>query len=116
MFESNPSFQNFDTDLSPDTLNVESILLNSDLPKSVRTAAITQVFKRSMDDKEIARLTSPHQPNSENSERLKIRRNALVTHRDSILMCVLIRLPGVTYTIEICPLTRSVIHWEWIEL
>jgi hypothetical protein len=119
MFESNPSFQHFDSDsdlLAPNSLDIESILHRSNLPKDVRPAAITQVFERLMDAEEIARLTEPHQPltdNSEYLERLRIRRVALSSNRDSVLVCALIRLPGVVYTVEINPRDESIVHWEW---
>ncbi len=119
MFESNPSFQHFDSDTdftTPGSLNIESILHRSNLPKEVRKAAISQVFERLMDAAEIARLTAPHPPQSDNSEyleRLRIRLEALIANKDSVLICALIRLPGVVYTIEINPRDESIVHWEW---
>ena len=119
MFESNPSFQHFDSDselFAPDPLNIEAILHRSNLPKGVRHAAVTQVFERLMDAEEIARLTEPHQPQSDNSEyreRLRIRREALSAYEGSVLVCALIRLPGVVYTVEINPRDETIVHWEW---
>ena len=69
-----------------------------------------------MDAEEIARLTEPHPPQSDNSEyleRLRIRREALFANKDSVLICALIRLPGVVYTVEINPRDESIVHWEW---
>ena len=117
MFESNPSFQpsDNDTDLStPDSL--ESILLSSCLPKFVKTAPFSRAFEREMDAEEILRVTEPsqvHQSDPGYMERLRVRREALTLYSGSILTCILIRLPGVVYTIEIDPVSKSVVHWEW---
>ena len=119
MFESNPSFQHPDSDVdlsTPDTLSIESILLKSNLPKDVRNAPATQIFERLMDAKEIARLTKSHQPQKHDLdylERLRVRRRALSANKDSMLICVVIRLPGVMYTIEIDPVAKAIVHWEW---
>lgn len=119
MFESNPSFHNSDSDLdrsAPDSLDIESILHRSNLPKDVKTALDFQVFERLMDAEEIARLTDPsrfQQDGSEYVERLQVRRKVLGVYLESTLLCVLIRLPGVTYTIEIDPVAQQIVHWEW---
>lgn len=117
MFESDPSYQQFDSELPTlDALDIRSILLSSDLPDTVKTAPVAQTHERLMDSEEIDRLTNPHQPqtaHSDNSERLRIRREALIANKDSILVCILIRLPGVVYTIEINPEMDAIVHWEW---
>lgn len=41
------------------------------------------------------------------------RANALAPYVGRNLVCVLVALPGVRYTIEIDEADQSVVHWEW---
>ena len=119
MFDSNPSSQRSDSDLdlsSPEPSRIESILLNSCLPKYVKTAAISRVCEHLIDEREISRLTEADNLEKDDPaiiERLEIRKKALSAHSGTKLTCVLIRLPGASYTIEIDRTTDSIIHWEW---
>ena len=88
----------------------------SDLPTQIKSAEITYITERVIDKNELARLTSPRSSNQEKPELaalLLARRGALRAYLGSLLTCVFIRLPGVHYTIEIDPVSSSVIHWEW---
>ena len=113
------SFLQPDYDPSPSTpapLDIELVLLRSTLPKDVRSTSVSRVFERLIDADEIARLTDPYQVEEYDSyytNRIRVRRKALTNYLDSTLTCVLIRLPGVTYTIEIDPISHSIVHWEW---
>ena len=98
-----------------DSFGIESALRNSNLPHFVKTLPISQLFERFMDANEILRLTElgfNEKDNAERIERLRIRREALRKHQGSTLTCVLIRLAGVLYTIEIDPVNWSIVHWE----
>ena len=99
-----------------DSFGIESVLRDSNLPQIVRTSPVSQMFERLIDANEISRLTElgPNEKdNAERIERLRIRREALTKHLGSSLTCVLVRLPGVLYTIEIDPINWSIVHWEW---
>lgn len=121
MFDNNSSSACTDNDrdlLAPGPSRIESILLTSCLPNYVKTAAITSVWERLIDDKEILRLTKTETLETDDPatiERLGIRKKALSGHLGTNLICVLIRLPGASYTVEIDPTTDSIIHWEWQE-
>ena len=98
-----------------DNFGIESALRNSNLPQFVKTSPIFQLFERLMDANEVLRLTElglHEKDNAERIERLRIRRVALRKHQGSTLTCVLIRLPGILYTIEIDPVNWSIVHWE----
>ena len=86
------------------------------LPESVREAPFTLVNERQLDDALFNRLI--HQPGGNKdlwvwSARLEKRRHALRPHIGQLLVCVFIRLPGIHFTIEINPISGSVVHWEW---
>ncbi len=98
-----------------DSFGIESALRKSNLPRFVKTLPISHTSERIMDANEILRLTELgfyEKDNAERIERLRIRREALKKHQGSTLTCVLIRLPGVLYTIEIDPVNWSIVHWE----
>ena len=84
-----------------------------DLPTQIKKADITLISERAIDKNELARLTNPIFSGQENSAVLHARRKALRPYLGSLLICVFIRLPGVHYTIEVDPVSSSVIHWEW---
>ncbi len=95
-----------------DFLDIESILRGSPLPKPAQSASITYVHERVMDSAEISRLCGCG--TDSDAERLAKRREALATHLGKHITCVLIRLPGVSYTIEIDPISQQIVHWEWL--
>ncbi len=119
MFDSNSSFPLSDSDSghsTNDSLDIESVLLRSNLPKEVRAAPISYTNERLINASEISRLTEPtllEKDDPKYIERLRKRRKALSDYLESSLICVLIRLPGVCYTIEIDPVSQSIAHWEW---
>lgn len=119
MFESSTAFQ--DLDLEPDLSlrephSIESILLQSKLPDAVKTAHLTYSHERRIDAGEVSRLThmnSYQEDDEEVVERLRIRGKALTAQIGSSLTCVLIRLPGVAYTVEVDAAKGTIAHWEW---
>ena len=119
MFDSNSSFQLSDSDSghsTNDSLDIESVLLRSNIPKEVRTAPISYFNERLINAAEISRLTEPtllEKDDPKYVERLRHRRKALSAYLGSSLVCVLIRFPGVCYTIEIDPVSQAIVHWEW---
>ncbi len=87
-----------------------------ELPSEVRTASIARVDSRLFGRDALADLiaqTPPPGCESGWSERVLRREASLKPHVGKFLFCVLIRLPGVRYTVEIDPLERSVVYWEW---
>ena len=100
------------TDLEIDDLR--SIIREStSLSPMVFEASFFQVFDRVLDDTTIAALTDPSTfPQEESEEQCRRRKKALVPYFGRRLICVLINLPGVIYTVEIDPFLERVIHWE----
>ncbi len=120
MFDAHTDNQEFDFGdhgLTTDLSDASSIIRRSKaIPLGVRTAAITRKFERRMDHGELQRLTNPQSLKNTNDEdllQLRLRRRALRPYLGSSLTCVLIRLPGVCYTIEIDMIEESVVHWEY---
>lgn len=88
----------------------------AELPFEVRKAKFMQVEERLIDECLLVRLTNQLSLESNATDwvdRFQSRQDALSPYLGSILTCVFIRLPGVHYTIEIDPITRAVVHWEW---
>lgn len=87
-----------------------------ELPEYVRYAHFTQVSERQLDFNLFNTMVS-QSPNPANdrawADRLQRRHDALLPHTGKMLTCVFIRLPGVHYTIEVDPVAREVVHWEW---
>lgn len=108
-----PSDSDFETE---DSLDVRRIIERSKLPGGVKVAPLTAVIDRIIDPAEIARLTTDCQPRHDDEQwaaRIDLRRQALTRHLGNTLICVLIKLPGIFYTIEIDPNSKSIIHYEW---
>ncbi len=88
----------------------------AELPFEVRKAKFTQVEERLIDECLLVRLTNQLSLESNATDlvdRLQFRQESLSPYLGSILTRVFIRLPGVHYTIEIDPITRAIVHWEW---
>lgn len=88
----------------------------SRLPSDIRTAAFAHVEGRLLNRELLDRLTSQFVPASEQddwNDRIKNRKAALTPHLGKWLFCVVIRLPGVHYTIEVEYSSKQVVHWEW---
>lgn len=95
---------------------IEVIRAFGELPDDVRNAPVARIDGRLLDRRLLAQLISqPPPPDSEVgwSDRILRREESLVPHLGKVLFCALIRLPGVQYTVEIDPLSRAVVHWEW---
>ena len=87
-----------------------------ELPASVRKAQFARIDGRPLDRELFTQLiTQPPLPNSEIgwSTRILKREESLQPYLGQILFCVLIRLPGVQYTVEVDPVAKMVVHWEW---
>jgi hypothetical protein len=87
---------------------------SSQLPATVIAAAFTKVYGRVLDDRTIAVITDPSSSAQEDADqRCQLRKKTLVPYKGRRLICVLISLPGVIYTVEIDPFLHRVIHWEF---
>ena len=88
----------------------------ADIPPQVREAPFTRVDERVIDDALLQFLTQYAMPGADDevqAARLKRRAEALTPYLDKTLVCVLIMLPGVRYTIEVDCCEECVVHWEW---
>ena len=103
-------------DFEPDVEALRSILAGSrKLPPAVVESRFARICDRVLDEKITAALTDPDQcPQEDASKRCERRKKALTPYLGKRLVCVLINLPGVMYTIEIEPASEEVIHWEWV--
>lgn len=99
------------------TTSIESIVRQCcELPEVVRSAELTKIYERLMDDSELDRVTNPLSISVQDVgeiERLTKRRKILGAQLGSYLTCVVVQLPGICYTVEIDEDSRSVVHWEW---
>ncbi len=87
-----------------------------ELPCEVKIAEFTYVEERVIDETLLHRLSSYQATDDGPPDwviRLRRRREALSSYLGKDLVCVLIRLPGVQYTIEVDPVSQNVVHWEW---
>lgn len=109
-------------DIASDQLAVEPLALReiirncSELPSRVKIAEFTFVEERLIDEKLLHRLSSYQTTDNVAPDwtiRLRRRRETLSSYLGKDLICVLIRLPGVQYTIEVDPVSQNVVHWEW---
>lgn len=104
----------YDEDESFDCATV--IASFADLPQEVRQARIARIEGRMLDRALFAQLISQPAPSHAKvgwSSRILRREESLLPHVGKILFCALIRLPGVQYTVEVDPLAKTVVHWEW---
>ena len=88
----------------------------ADIPPQVREAPFTRVDERVIDDALLRFLTQYAMPGVDDelqAARLKRRAEALTPYLGKTLVCVLIMLPGVRYTIEVECGEERVAHWEW---
>lgn len=94
----------------------EVIVTHDALPEAVRSADFGYVESRILQANVLDEITSqaplPHLA-GDWSERLQRRRAALEPYLGRLLVCVLIRVPGTHYTIELDPDAREVVYWEW---
>lgn len=87
-----------------------------DIPKQAREAGVTHVEDRLLDDSLFRKITeNPGKGKTDESQVDSVRRRieSLTPFIGRRLVCMVIRLPGVRYTIEIDPVDERIIHWEW---
>jgi len=87
-----------------------------DIPSAVSEASFNRVDERQIDDSFLQLLTeywAKCTSNDAMAATIKRRIDALSPYLGRTLVCVLIRLPGVSYTIEIDPTAERIVHWEW---
>ena len=99
-----------------ETLCVAEVLRRSNLPAVVHSAPIAYSDERLIDDGLIEALTVCPDDRTDDPQyidQLAIRRDTLSRFKGQRLLCVVVRLPGVIYTLEINPETQTVVHWEW---
>jgi len=85
------------------------------LPALVINAKFSNIFDRVLDEASIEALTDPSAlPEGNSDERCTRRKKALAPYLGKRVICVLINLPGVLYTVEISQSLEKVIHWECI--
>lgn len=109
-------------DASPDESYIETdaeylrsiMATSSKLPAMVISADFSTIYDRVLDDRTIATLTdSASSSLGVTVEQCRLRVKALSPYSGKRLICVLIHLPGVFYTVEIDPSVSEVIHWEY---
>jgi hypothetical protein len=87
-----------------------------DIPDQVREAEFSRIDERVIDEALLVFLTEHCPPAGNDDEQaaaLRRRIEALAPYLGRSLVCVLIRMPGVSYTIEIDLTNEHVVHWEW---
>ena len=85
------------------------------LPPAVIAANFSRVCDRVLDAESIEALADPVSClQADAVERCRARRKALTAYSGKRLICVLINLPGIVYTVEIDPFLQKVIHWEYV--
>ena len=83
------------------------------LPPTVVAAGFSKIYDRILDNQTIASLTNPSSYAQEDADqRCRQRKKALIPYGGKRLICVVVSLPGIIYTVEIDPCLRKVIHWE----
>lgn len=86
-----------------------------EIPEPVTRARIAFVKERLIDESVVRGITEhfgPGAPDEAQASRLARRREAISPYLGRRLVCVLITLPGVRYTIEIDPSDERIVHWE----
>ncbi len=86
-----------------------------DIPAQVRHAEVSFVDDRTLDDSLFRIITgnggqtAANEPHATSVQR---RIDSLTPYIGRRLVCLVIRLPGVRYTIEIDPAHERIVHWE----
>ena len=86
------------------------------IPSEISEAKFSRVVERKIDESLLHYLTENGHPDSGEEElapETRRRLEALSPYLDRTLICILIRLSGVHYTIEIDPTNDRIVHWEW---
>jgi len=87
-----------------------------DIPKQAREADVAHVEDRLFDDSLFRKVTEKSGRNTTDgsqADSLQRRIESLTPFIGRRLVCMVIRLPGVRYTIEIDPIGERIVHWEW---
>ncbi len=87
-----------------------------ELPNGVPELPFTQLSCRLLNSDHFQTLVSQSKTQGTDADwasRLQKRRANLENCIGHFLVCVFIQLPGCHYTIEVDPIARSVVHWEW---
>ena len=82
-----------------------------EIPADVGEARFARVDERRIDKSLLQFLKEKNEETD--SVTMQRRFEILSTYLDRSLICVLIRLPGVCYTIEVDPEEDCIVHWEW---
>ena len=83
------------------------------LPSLAIVAGSPKIFDRILDDRSFAAVTDfTSCPQQDADARCELRKRILAPYVGQRLICVLINLPGVTYTVEVDPVQGKVVHWE----
>ena len=92
------------------------IIRCTDIPAEISEAKFARVDERKIDESLLRLLTERFESESDDEAMATARKRrfeALSPYLDRNLICVLILLPGVRYTIEIDPVDDRIVHWEW---
>lgn len=96
---------------------VRAIIQNcADIPQLVREAQLARVDERIIDDSLFRFLTERSITVTDDEVQMvkrQRRTKALSPYLGRSLVCVLITLPGVRYTIEVDTAEERVVYWEW---
>ena len=87
-----------------------------DIPAEVADATFSHVVRRELDYTLFTTITTQSITGGADEEweaRLEKRRIALREHVGDELICVFVCLPRIHYTMEIDPLHRRLVYWEW---
>ena len=87
-----------------------------DIPAEVADAVFSHVVRREFDYTLFTTITTQSITGGADEEweaRLEKRRIALREHVGDELICVFVCLPRIHYTMEIDPLHRRLVYWEW---
>ena len=100
-----------------DELALRNIInLIRELPSAVPQEPFAYVDRRVLSTSILESLTTQRKTQGSDADwaqTLQRRSTNLMPFIGQYLICVLIRLPGVHYTIEVEPCESRVVHWEW---
>ena len=120
MFDVHESNLEFDFEqILEETPNIENVIRGyTKLPRLVRRTTISKYYERVIDDDELDRLTSVALVDCskvEEVDRLMLRKRVLSSYLGRELVCAVINVPGLCYSIEVDPNASAVVHWECID-
>lgn len=89
---------------------------HSDIPAEVADSRFSHVVRRELDNTLFKTITTQSRAGGADEEweaRLEKRKAGLRDHIGDELICVFVCLPRIHYTMEIDPLHRRLVYWEW---